>query len=141
MPSTKLTKTVVDAITANGADVIVWDSELAGFGVRARPSGSKTFVAQYRAGGGRSGTTRRYTIGRYGTLTVDEARQQARKVLAAAVHGQDPSRERQLKRREMTVAQLVEIYAKEGSEHLGTINRLQIQARLNNHVVPLLGNK
>ncbi len=33
-----------------------------------------TFIAQYRSGGGRSGQSRRYTVGRYGVMTVDEAK-------------------------------------------------------------------
>jgi hypothetical protein len=126
MQARKLTKTIVDGLAPTNSDQFVWDNELAGFAVRVRPGGSKTFIAQYRAGGGRSGTTRRFTIGRYGTLTVDEARLQARKVLAAAVQGQDPSRERTLKRREMTIAELVGLYAAEGSGHLKKINRCQM---------------
>jgi Arm DNA-binding domain len=59
--------------------VFLWDTEVAEFSVRVRPSGSKTFVAQYRAGGGRSGQSRRFTIGRFGVLTVDEARKKKRK--------------------------------------------------------------
>ena len=65
-------------------------SELAGFGLRVEPTGRKTFIARYRAGGGRSGTLRQATIGRYGTLTPDHARMLARKTLGAAASGSDP---------------------------------------------------
>ena len=141
MKRRKLTKLVVDAEPVTESERIVWDADLAGFGLRIRPGGSKTFVAQYRAGGGRTGATRRYTIGRYGVLTVEEARLQARKILAAVLHGQDPSRDRQAKRREMTVAELVEQFAATGSDHLKPQNRKFLLARLRNHVVPLLGRK
>jgi len=57
--------------------VIVWDADLSGFGVADRALGRKTFIARYRAGGGRTGKLRQATIGRYGTLTVDEARTKA----------------------------------------------------------------
>ena len=71
----KLTKSLIDATAPSDRDFFVWDGDLAGFGVRIRSGGSKTFVAQYRAGGGRSGQSRRFTIGRYGVMTVEEARE------------------------------------------------------------------
>jgi hypothetical protein len=50
----------------------IWDSELAGFGVRVGLSGSKTFVIRYRAeGGGRDAPRRYVTVGRFGALTVE----------------------------------------------------------------------
>ena len=63
MTSQKPTKRVIDAARPTDRDCIIWDSDLAG---------SKTLIAQYRAGGGRTGQTRRFTIGRYGTLTVEK---------------------------------------------------------------------
>ena len=84
MSGVKLTKKLIDTIPACDRDRFIWDAELKGFGVRVWPSGRKTFVAKYRIGGGRNGATRRFTIGTYGTLTVDEARTAARKVLSAA---------------------------------------------------------
>ena len=139
MKPVKLTKRHVDALVTTDRDVIVWDSELAGFGVRVRPGGSKTFIAQYRAGGGRSGASRRFTVGRFGVLTVDEARGLARDVLNSAAKGGDPSGDRKAKRREMTVSELIEIYAEQGTHHLKRVNRQYVLARLRNHVVPLLG--
>src|SRR5262249_17390260 len=68
----KLTKRAVDALeTPKKGQTFLWDGELRGFGVRAIPSGLKTFVLQYRNAEGRS---RRIAIGRYGVLTVEQAR-------------------------------------------------------------------
>ena len=139
MPTKKLTKRLVDATLPSAGDQIVWDSEVPGFGFRVRPGGSKTFIAQYRAGGGRTSASRRFTIGRYGVLTVDEARAEARKVLGAVALGQDPSQARQSKRREMTVADLIDLYETKGTDHLKDRNRRWMMARLRHHVVPLLG--
>ena len=72
MTSKKPTKRVIDAARPTDRDCIIWDSDLAGFDMRMREGGSKTFIAQYRAGAGRTGQTRRFTIGRYGTLTVEK---------------------------------------------------------------------
>ncbi len=86
----KLTKRAVDAAKPTAGRFIVWDTALPGFGLRVEPSGAKVFVARYRAGGGRTGTRRQATIGRYGTLTADEARGKAKTLLGKAAGGGDP---------------------------------------------------
>ncbi len=141
MKPAKLTKRLVEALVATDRDVIAWDSELAGFAVRVRPGGSKTFIAQYRAGGGRSGTTRRFTVGRFVAMTVDEARGLARNILNSAAKGGDPSADRKAKRRELTVRELIELYVESGTDHLKAVNRKYVISRLRNHVVPLLGSR
>ena len=74
MAGKKLTKRTVDSLQANGRDYIRWDGELAGFGVRVRPSGAKSYVVQYRAGRGRGAESKRMTIAATTKLTPDEAR-------------------------------------------------------------------
>jgi integrase len=147
----KLTKRAVDAARPEAARVILWDVDLAGFGLRVEPSGRKTFIARYRAGGGRAGTLRQATIGRYGTLTVDEARTKARKLLGAAAGGGDPVGEQQRARQQgVTVGQIADWYLREAEtgrllgkrgrpikpSTLGT-DRMRIEA----HVRPLLGTR
>jgi integrase len=141
MTTQKLTKKLVDTLDAPARDAIVWDSELAGFGLRLRPGGSKTFIVQYRVGGGRSGTPRRFTVGRYGVFTVEEARSEAKKVLGAVATGKDPAAKRYSKRKEITVRELINLYGREGTDHLRDANRRFMLARLTNHVVPLIGGK
>ena len=51
----KITKRALDALRAESdRDVLAWDTELRGFGVRAKPSGVKTFIIQYRNAEGRT---------------------------------------------------------------------------------------
>ena len=45
----KLNKRTIDALKPEAKDYFVWDSQIAGFGVRVMPSGAKTYQAQYRA--------------------------------------------------------------------------------------------
>lgn len=47
---TKLTKRSVEALKIEAKDYFVWDSQIAGFGLRVMPSGAKTYQAQYRKG-------------------------------------------------------------------------------------------
>src|SRR3546814_449708 len=142
-----LTKRVVDASLPREKRYHLWDSELRGFGLRVEPSGIKTFLAKYRAeGGGRRAPERRITIGRYGALTPEEARRQARKILGGAATGADPAAELKAKRKEMRIAELVDLYEKEGcyiqrgkrqGEAMKPLTKQYTLARLRHHVVPL----
>lgn len=149
--SVLLTKQVVDRAAPKATRYDVWDSKLAGFGLRIEVSGTKTFIARYRAdGGGRTAPRRFTTIGRFGALTVEEARKQARAVLGAAAKGEDPAGERQAKRREMTVSTLIELYEAEGcfvqrgirqGVPMKPRTKAYTTGRLRHHVLPLLGHK
>ncbi len=86
----KLTKAFVEraATGAAGTQRLYWDTELPGFGLRVGAS-SKAFIVQRAV----RGTARRVTVGRYGVLTVDEARAKARKLIARTSDGVDPTEE------------------------------------------------
>lgn len=88
----KINKRAVDTLTCIGSrPTFLWDGSLAGFGVKALPSGVKRFIVKYRCdGGGRSAAQRWLTLGTYGQLTVDQARSLAQKALAAVATGIDP---------------------------------------------------
>ncbi|MHA7826182.1 MAG: tyrosine-type recombinase/integrase [Roseovarius sp.] len=105
----KLTKRSVEALEIAEKDYPVWDAELPGFGVRVYPSGRKTYILQYRVGR----RTRRTTIGRHGVLTAEEARKEARRLLGSVAYGDDPSAEKQAKRRAPTVAGLCDRFLDE----------------------------
>jgi len=147
----RLSKRVVDAIKPEPGRLIIWDSELVGFGLRVEPTGRKTFIARYRAGGGRSGTLRQATIGRYGTLTAEQARTLARKILGAAAGGGDPVGEMKKARRPgITVSQVCDWYLEqaEAGRILGRKGRpikastiAMDRSRINTHVKPLIGTK
>ena len=146
-----LTKTVVDAAEKAGKRYHIWDSEYAGFGLRVEPTGVKTFIAKYRAnGGGRTATQRVVTIGRFGTVTADQARKQAKKILGGAAVGDDPAAEIQAKRREMKMSALIDLYEEKGcviqrGKRQGGPMKARTKsytlARLRHHVVPLLGHR
>lgn len=82
----KLTKRFVEATQTDGGDLFFWDDLLPGFGLRVRASGRRAFIVQYRT---REGRHRRRTIGTFPTMTVDEARSEAREWLSDARKGRD----------------------------------------------------
>lgn len=103
----KLTKRTVDAAEPRAARYEIWDGDLKGFGLRVEPSGVKSFIVRYRPGqGGRSSPKRFVSIGRYGALTPEEARTEARKVLGAVATGADPGGDRTTQRAAATLADL-----------------------------------
>jgi integrase len=91
--ATKLTKRTVGALEPRTERYDVYDSELPGFALRVTPNGTKTFAIVYRAGKGRGAPSRRFTIGAYGKLTVDQARDEAKAQLARVELGEDPARD------------------------------------------------
>jgi integrase len=148
----KLTKRAVDAAKPTDKRYEIWDSELAGFGLRIepKPSGKKTFFVRYRVGGGRKAIRRSMTIGTYGAVTPEKARGEAKKILGQSANGHDPADVRNARRREMTVTELVDLYEHNGcvvqrgfrqGQPMKPMTKRQTLKRLRNHVVPLLGRK
>ncbi len=69
----KLTDAAIARLRPREREYTVWDSRVAGLGVRVRPSGGKTWVLLLDAGG----RTRRVSLGPVSTICVAEARREA----------------------------------------------------------------
>jgi integrase len=113
MISMKLTAKAVAALMLpdGKTDHFEWDDDLPGFGYRLRRSSDtvgRSWVAQYR----HAGQTRRITLGQASVLTSEQARAEAKRLLAQAALRLDPAAER--KRRasadRFTFAALAEQY-------------------------------
>ena len=146
-----LTKRQVDAADVKTGRYYVWDSLLPGFGLRVETTGSKTFIVRYRGeGGGRTAAQRFVTIGRFGPLTPEQARKQARTILGSVAQGEDPADARRTKRLEMRVGGLIDLYEEEGcyvqrgmrqGDAMKPLTKQFTIGRLRHHVVPLLGHR
>ena len=133
----KITKRLVESIQPAAHDILEWDSELRGFGVRAKPSGVRSYLIQYRNQHGRS---RRLTIGTHGRLTAEEARSEARRLLADVARGGDPAADRKSLRNAPTLAEFAERYMTEyapGKKKPGTLGTDRTNLRC--HILPVLG--
>jgi integrase len=84
-----ITKRAVDALKPGQAEQYLWDDEVSGFGLKVTPKGGRTYLLQYRMGG-RGTPTRRFTIGKHGTWTPEEARKEARRLRQMVDRGVDP---------------------------------------------------
>lgn len=136
----RISKRTVEAAAKEAERYTLWDTDLKGFGLRVAPSGVKTFIARYRVGGGRRGVLRQQVIGRFGTLTAEEAREQARLILADAAKGFDPQARKAAARDELTVSELCDLYLEEGCETKKASTLYVDKSRIARHIKPLLGD-
>jgi integrase len=136
----KLTKRFVDSLAppANGPDLVIFDDEMPGFGVRVKVSGTKSWLIQYRNAHGQS---RRFTIGRHGVLTPDEARKEARQNLAAVAKGADPAAAKKRARTAVLVGALCDDYLEAGKGRIKPSTLAMDKSRIDRHVKPLLGSR
>jgi integrase len=135
---TRITKRAVDQMVTNGRDVLVWDADLKGFGVRCRTSGAKFYVLKMRVGS----RQRWITIGRHGSpWTPETARREALRLLGLRAAGKDPAAERDRQRGALTIAELAERFLAEHVSHQckpRTAEEYQFVVR--RYIYPVLGH-
>jgi integrase len=130
------------------AETVYFDEKLAGFGLRVKASGAKSYLIQYRNARGRS---RRLTIsGKTGRLTAAEARKEAKLKLGDVERGKDPVALRNEARGAMTVKALCTEYLAAAAKGLILGKRKRPKkdstlatdrGRIDRHIIPLLGQK
>lgn len=88
----KLTKSIIDKLTVpkDRPQIFYRDEQLKGFALRITQNGVKSFVLEKLV----KGKVRRMTLGRYGVLTVEQARKEAQKILGKIASGIDPIAEK-----------------------------------------------
>jgi integrase len=137
MPKSKLNKRVVEAAEPNVKDIILWDTELRGFGCKITPKGKRVYFAYYRTPVGQQ---RRPKIGDHGPMTCEEARDIARQWLAKARTGSDVSAARKAERAAPTMSDLAERYLTDHAELKKKPKSVASdKSLLRLHILPALG--
>jgi integrase len=140
----KITKRFVDAASPpTTGEIILWDEAIAGFGIRVRSTGSKTYFVQYRAGKGRSAPVRKVTIGRHGSpWTPDSARTEAKRLLGLVAGGADPAAAQAERKKADTLKDLITRFLE---EHVDAKRKqrtgVEYRRLLTQFVLPKLGKK
>lgn len=84
-----LTEHIIATAAPRDTEYTIWSENPRCFGLRVRPSGSRSFIVKYRiAGSRRQG---KITLGKAGTISLAVAREIAKEVLIEAKAGFDPS--------------------------------------------------
>jgi len=98
----KLSKSYVEGLTEPGK---VRDIDLKGFAVKVTPAGKKVYIVENSVRGGPAKAT--VTIGPHGVWTTENARDEARQILAMMAQGINPNKEKEraLEQRQQQVAQ------------------------------------
>jgi integrase len=122
------------------ADCIVFDDDIAGFGLRRR-EGRQSWIFQYAIGTGAARITRRIKIGDYPALSPVKAREEAQDLHAKVhLHG-DPAIERRKNRIEAgnTFGKLVEQYLAFKQTEVRARSFVEIKRHLDLNAKPLHG--
>ena len=135
----RISKRTVDAALPGTKPTFLWDDTLPGFGLLLLPTGTKSFVFQYRTPEGRS---RRATIGKVGALTPDQARTIADDMSRTVKGGGDPLEDKRRAREAITVGGLLDAYlASETFADKAASTQLTDTGRIGRHLRPLLGGR
>ncbi len=137
----KLTQTLIKTITYQGDGKqkdIRWDSLMPSFGIRIYPSGKKAFVMSYRD----KGKKHLFTIGQYGKVTLEQARDIAKKRFGEVADNKNPLLDRKAskKKTKWTVRtsfrDFLNKYAKKRTKNWQEAERIFIK-----DVLPAIGKK
>lgn len=139
-----LSEKTVKAAVPRSSRYVIWDDTVVGFGLRVTPSGSKSWIFSYRAGGGRRASKKRFTIGdaKATKANAGDARKTAEALQSKVRLGQDPQQDKVAERGEKLLAELIELYLTDKVKMKNSARTFeQYEDCLNRLVRPALGSK
>ena len=113
----RITQTVIANAKPKAGDYTIWDVDLAGFGLRIRPTGTKRFVYYYRNA---LGVQRRMTIGDAETLKLEDVRSTVKTLAGKVANHMDPSEHLHI---ETVVIQPPKFHRQQGIIPVGPVGR------------------
>jgi integrase len=137
----------IDSVKRLKPGEIVWDTKVAGFGVRRQKSEARTYIVKTRV----NNQQRWFSIGRHGSpWTPEKARREAMRILSDVAQGEDIAAIRDEGKAAMTVAELCDLYIREAEaghiltkfgepKKASTIST--DRGRVERHIKPLLGKR
>ena len=138
----KLSHAAAEALMPGARTYICYDQSPPGFGCRVTPAGSKSWVFDYRPGGGRRAATRRMTLGRIDALPYTKARKTAEQLYHRTRLGEDPAGVRDREREAPTLDAVIDRYMKEEIRPARKPRTTALYSQyFRNHVSPVLGRK
>ena len=119
---------------AGQGEAFFWDASCRGFGMRALRSGRRSWIYQYRDGHKR---TRRIVLGDVSAVTLDAARDAARKHAAGVTQGANPLVDRKKKGNALSVLVLVDAYLQHVKKSQRPRPYKETERHLRRHASPL----
>ena len=130
-----LTERSVKGLQPKQKNIIVYDEEVVGFGVRVTSGGTRAFILTYRI----EARERRLTIGAWPDWSVTAAREEAKRLKREIDQGRDPMAGRDEARESPNVRQLIDRYLEEHAAKLAKRNRDDQASMLRKLVEPAWG--
>lgn len=132
-----LTQRVVEGARPKADRYWLWDDQVKGFGCRIAPAGRRTYYVKYRT---LTSTQRLMKLGDHGILSLRQARDHAKEMLAAVRRGEDPAQARQEGRAAPVMADLGERFLREYARvHKKPSSVRMDEKNLERHILPWLG--
>ena len=125
------------ALPSGKSELIAFDDNLPGFGIRLRAGGKRTWIVQYRVGH----KQRRLTLGSAAAIGLDQARDQARKTLAKVHLAHDPQADKARLRAQaaLTFGSLIDRYLAVKQDRLRRRSYSEVVRQLLRDWAPLHG--
>jgi integrase len=115
-------------------EAFFWDTSCRGFGMRALSSGRRSWIYQYRDA---HKSTRRIVLGDVSAVSLEAARDAARRHAASVTQGANPSAERKAKRAAVKVLGVIDAYLRHAKTRQRPRSYQETERHLRRHASPL----
>lgn len=135
MPQKKLTNRFIKSIDDPDKPIAYQDTKAEGLNLRVTKTGTKTFSYRYRM----HGKYQRYTIGRYPSTTLSEARDEVIRLKNEINKGRDPKEEQKKRKNPTTFKELVDDYKQKYLPQKKASTQKEYERILDNELVEEFG--